>query len=136
MSEPPDICETLPTDKKAVCRNIVEAHARSELSTREAETELSQLAGEEIVMAEPPHGLGYGTSKDSRQDMENWAKELCSTLSQGLESTAKACVRELDNFFTLGKDFDAVIKKIASMSKKSDDDIEKLIVNTCPCMKG
>jgi hypothetical protein len=93
MSDPPDICDQLSSDKKTVCRNIVEAHARNELSTRETEQELTQLAGEEVIMTEPPHGLSYKTGKDSRQEMEDWAKQLCTSLSQGLESTAKACVR-------------------------------------------
>lgn len=134
MSELPDICDKLSTPKKALCRNIIEAHARNEFSTRETEKKLSELAGEDVVMSAPPKGLGYETGEKGRQEMESWAKGLCEALNKSAEA-ASACLRELDGFFTLGGDFDSIIKKIATMAQRNDDEVEKLIVDTCPCMK-
>ena len=134
MSTDYELCESLQKDKRVVCENIVDNHAKLQTSTKEAEKQLSELTGQDIVMIQSPDALTPVGDKDV---LEAWTAALCASWKPDSDEKVKdTCQDSIAKWIKNEKDFGIMLKDIKNLTGVNEDKVEADIVTTCPCGAG
>lgn len=124
-----EFCNFIPqTDKKELCKTIVEQHANMEISTKEAEKKLSELTGQDVIMMEEPDWKLLPQDKDT---LETWATALCMTYTED-DKKIDACIDSMDKLVKGEKPLMDVAERIGNLVNEKADEVAKMIMITAP----
>lgn len=124
-----EFCNIIPqTDKKELCKTIIEQHSKMEISTKEAEKKLSDLLGQEIVMTEEPDWKLLPQDKDT---LETWATAFCMTYTED-DKKIDACIDSIDKLVKGEKPLVEVAERIGNIVNEKPDEVAKMIMITAP----
>jgi len=124
-----EICDTLPEDKSQLCKLVIDKHANMEISSKEAEKQLSDLTGEDIKLVEEPDWKLLGQDKDK---LEAWATSLCMTYEPTDDKKIDACIDIIDKIVKGEETVDSGSEKIAKIVREDPEEVAKMIMVTAP----
>ncbi len=116
-------------DKKQLCKIVLEKHSNMEISTKEAEEQLSDLTGEDIKLVEEPDWKLLGQDRDK---LESWATAVCMTYEVEDESKINACVDVIDNIVKGQETVDSGSQKIGKLMREDPEEVAKTLMVTAP----
>jgi len=124
-----EICETLAEDKAEMCKLVLDKHANMEISSKEAEQQLSDLTGQDIRMVEEPDWKLIGQDKEK---LEAWATSLCMSYEDSDEKKIDSCVDIIDKIVKGEETVDSGAEKIAKIVREDPEEVAKMIMITAP----
>jgi hypothetical protein len=125
-----EICDMVEgDDKKQLCKIVLEKHSNMEISTKEAEEQLSDLTGQDIKLVEEPDWKLLAQDKDK---LESWATAVCMTYEIEDEKKIDACVDVIDKIVKGQETVDSGSLKIGRIMGEDPEEVAKTLMITAP----